>query len=223
VKTRRASILQQRVSGGFNAYPSPFFATIQTSTKICGGVVISENLILSAASCTERFVNFFVYLIEVLNLNFQGAFNSVLNQIIFCNFSAGNDSLTVMVGFYSPDQTTDYQIFNETAPVIYLHPGYNRETFANDLSIIDLEGLIPFSGTFSSHLLKLIFLQYTFNFAEDIYPINLPIGQDSSTNYEGKPVYFNGFGSTTADQSRFETFLIAVSAERKNRVPTKFL
>jgi len=55
MKTKGPSVFQ-RILGGEDAYLTPFFAMIHTSTKICGGALITENLVLSSASCTDEFV-----------------------------------------------------------------------------------------------------------------------------------------------------------------------
>jgi len=47
--------ITQTILRGVDAEPTPYFALILTPTKFCGGVLIFEDLVLSSASCTERY------------------------------------------------------------------------------------------------------------------------------------------------------------------------
>jgi len=42
--------------GGADAPRTPFFAAIQTDTKICGGAILAFYTVLTAASCVDSYV-----------------------------------------------------------------------------------------------------------------------------------------------------------------------
>lgn len=126
--------ITSRILDGNMASPKqfPFHVTLlyklnQQDTKLCGGSIITENYILSAAHCNKR---------SSLLIQIFYSYNFSFNRALYARAYIGSTS------------------FMEGDPICILpqnhtnHPNYNPSTLEHDISLIKVPR-IQFSGNFT--------------------------------------------------------------------------
>ncbi|CAG0892630.1 unnamed protein product [Cyprideis torosa] len=119
-----------RIVGGVDARPGsfPYLVSIKYKPKnkhICGGSLISENFVLTAAHCLS-------YL------------NKTSEQLVV----AGKNQFAVEVGEYSLKEDEPW---SETKLVeeIILHPDYNHRSFQHDIALLKLSTPVEFKANWT--------------------------------------------------------------------------